>query len=71
MIKRILADVGDACEVNVDELHDRIISQLPAEKYLDLFHKMQTKIYGYPTYTAWNGGCGCSGACGKPDEENN
>ncbi len=59
MIKRILADAGEECEVNVEELHDKIISQLPAEMYLDLFHKMQEKIYGYPAYAAWNGGCNC------------
>lgn len=57
MIKKILADVGEECEVDVEELHSRIISQLPAEKYLDLFHKMQMKIYGYPSPFA-NCGCG-------------
>lgn len=55
-IKKIVADTGEECEVNVNELHDKIIAQLPAEKYLDLFHKMQMKIYGYSSPF---GNCGC------------
>ena len=56
MVKRILAEAGEVCEVDVDILHNTLCD-LPAEKYIDLFHKMQMKIYGYPSPFA-NCGCG-------------
>ncbi len=48
-IKRILAESGEECEVDVDILHDTL-SKLPAELYLKLYHKMQEKVLGYPPY---------------------
>lgn len=43
MIKRIIAETGDSCEVDVEILHNTLLN-LPAEKYLELYHKMQGKI---------------------------
>ena len=57
-IKRILVETGDEpCEVDVDLMYKTIL-QLPAEKYLELYHRMQHQIAGYP-YLAYNGGCCC------------
>lgn len=68
-VRKITADLGDACEVDVDVLHDRIISQLPAEIYIGLFQRMQMKIYGcagFPNYV----GNYCAGSCGDSVEYN-
>ncbi|MBD5543738.1 MAG: hypothetical protein HDR01_05735 [Lachnospiraceae bacterium] len=54
MVKKILADAGDSCEVDVDVLHDRILLELPAGMYLELYHKMQRKVLGEPYW-----GCNC------------
>lgn len=43
MVKRIMAEMGDGCEVDVEILHNTLLN-LPAEKYLELYHKMQGKI---------------------------
>lgn len=47
MVKRIMAELGDECEVNVDVLHETLL-KLPAEKYIELYKKMYAKIYRYP-----------------------
>lgn len=43
MVKRIMTELGDECEVDVEILHNALLN-LPAEKYLELYHKMQGKI---------------------------
>lgn len=65
-IKNIIAETGEECKVDVDVLHETL-EKLPAAIYIDLFHKMQTKIYGYPAFTSWNGGCGCGPIEDKPE----
>ncbi|NBH15361.1 hypothetical protein D3Z36_14530 [Lachnospiraceae bacterium] len=64
-IKRITAEIGEECNVDVDILHDAL-SKLPAEMYLKLYHKMQEKVLGYPY---WNGG-GCCGTIGDSQKDN-
>lgn len=61
MIKSIVAEAGEECKVDIDILHETL-KQLPADMYIDLFRKMQEKIYGYPAYQA---NCNCSGTCGE------
>lgn len=56
-ITNITAEMGEECKVDVNILHETL-EKLPADKYLELFRKMQEKIYGYPAYAAWNSGCG-------------
>lgn len=65
MIKSIVAEVGEECRVDIDNLHETL-KQLPADMYIDLFRKMQEKIYGYPAYQA---NCSCSGTCGEQEEK--
>lgn len=55
-IKKIIVEAGEECNIDVDVLHETL-SKLPAEMYLDLFKKMQMKIYGYPAFSGWGGGC--------------
>lgn len=52
-VKNITAEMGEDCNVDVDILHD-ILSKLPAEMYLKLYHKMQRKVLGEPYW-----GCNC------------
>lgn len=60
-IKNIVVETGEECKIDVDMLHDAL-TKLPAEIYLQLYHRMQTKVLGYP---------GFYGGCGAPimDEE--
>lgn len=58
-VTNITAEIGEECKVDVDVLHDTL-AKLPADMYIDLFHKMQAKIYGYPAFPSFNGGCCCS-----------
>lgn len=60
MVKEIKAEMGEECKVDVNILHETLL-KLPAEKYIDLYHKMQAKILGEP-YFACN--------CGTPITEN-
>lgn len=53
-IKNITVEMEGECKVNVDILHETL-SKLPAEIYLQLYHKMQEKVLGYPPFY-----CGCS-----------
>ena len=48
-IKRILADAGEECEIDVDVLHETL-SKLPAEMYLELYYRMQKKVTGYSPF---------------------
>lgn len=52
-IRKIIAEAGEECEVDVDMLQDAL-TKLPAEIYLKLYHKMQEKVLGYPPFY-----CGC------------
>ncbi len=45
MVKRIAAEAGEECEVDIEILHNTLLN-LPAEKYIELYHKMQGKIIG-------------------------
>lgn len=60
MVKRIVADMGEECEVDVDILHETLL-KLPAEKYLELYKKIYTNIYGYPPLVNYGGCCGIIG----------
>ena len=64
-IKAIMAEMGDECEVDINLLHETLL-KLPAETYLELYKKMYAKIYGYPPFLGFNGGC-----CGTLGEEDN
>lgn len=55
-ITNISVETGKECKVDVEILHETL-EMLPANIYLDLFRRMHIKIYGYPAYVAWNGGC--------------
>lgn len=55
-ITNITAEMGEECNVDVNVLHETL-EKLPAEMYLKLFHKMQTKIYRYFSPFA---NCGCT-----------
>ena len=53
-IIRILAEAGsEPCEVDVNVMHETLL-QLPADKYLELYHIMQRKVIGEPYW-----GCNC------------
>lgn len=65
MVKKIVTELGDECEVEVDVLHETLLN-LPAEKYLDLFNKMHEKIYGYSPFMGWSN---CGGACGTIEDK--
>lgn len=49
MVKAITAEMGEKCLVDVDKLHENLL-QLPGEKYLELYHKMQLKVTGYSPF---------------------
>lgn len=53
-IKNIGFTYGEPCEVNVDSV-ESFLAKLPTAVYVELYHKMQTRLYGYPNF----GGC-CS-----------
>ena len=56
MLKMLSGEYGEECKIDIELLHESLL-HLPAEKYLDLFRKMQMKIYGYPSLAEF-GGCG-------------
>lgn len=51
MVKRIMAETGEKCEVDINVLHKTLLD-LPASKYLELYHMMQNEV-AQPFY----GGC--------------
>lgn len=53
-VRNIIAEKGEDCRVDIDMLEDGL-SKLPTAAYIELYHKMQTRLYGYPNF----GGC-CS-----------
>lgn len=53
-IKTITVEKGEDCRVNIDMLEENL-AKLPTAAYIELYHKMQTRLYGYPNF----GGC-CS-----------
>lgn len=58
MVKAIVAEMGEKCRVDVEALHEMLL-QLPGEKYLELYHKMQFHVTGYAPLGCCvpNGGC--------------
>lgn len=46
-IKNIIVETGEECKIDLDVMHEALC-KLPAELYVGLYHKMQTKILGYP-----------------------
>lgn len=62
MVKRITAETGEKCEVDVKSLHKTLLD-LPAGKYLELYHMMQNEVL-QPFY----GGC-YPAAVGEASEE--
>lgn len=66
-IKRITAEIGEECKVDIEMLHETLI-KLPAKMYLELYRKMYEKIYGLPPYLGFNGGC--CGTIGDDREDN-
>ena len=61
-IKNIFAEKGEECKVNIDILEDGL-SKLPTAAYIELYHRMQTRLYGYPNF-----GC-CYGTIGEKKQE--
>lgn len=58
-VRNIIAEKGEDCKVDIDMLEDGL-SKLPTAAYIELYHKMQTRLYGYPNF----GGC-----CGTIEEK--
>ena len=61
-IKNIIAEKGEDCKVDIDMLEDGL-SKLPTAAYIELYHKMQTRLYGYPNFV----GCCCTIGESKPE----
>lgn len=61
-IKNIIAEKGEDCKVDIDMLEDGL-SKLPTTAYIELYHKMQTRLYGYPNFG------GCCGTIGESKPE--
>lgn len=63
-IKNIIAEKGEDCKVDIDMLEDGL-SKLPTAAYIELYRKMQARLYSYPNFG------GCCGTIGesKPDIE--
>ncbi len=62
-VTNITVEMGEECKVDVNILH-KTLEKLPADMYLDLFHKMQMKIYGYPPFPNF----GINGCCGTVED---
>lgn len=58
-IKRITAERGETCTVDVEELHETLM-QLPASIYVSLYQKMQAHICGISVYPAFAHPLNCS-----------
>lgn len=61
-IKTIALEKGEDCKVDIDLLEDGL-SKLPTAAYIALYHKMQTRLYGYPNFG------GCCGTIGESKSE--
>ena len=61
-VKNIGFTLGDKCEVNVNSVEE-FLSRLPTSVYIELYHKMQTRLYGYPNFG------GCCGTIGESKPE--
>ncbi len=57
-IKNITVERGEDCRVNIDMLEENL-AKLPTAAYIELYHKMQTRLYGYPNFG------GCCGTIGE------
>lgn len=58
-IKNISFFTSDECEIDIDRTEE-FLAKLPTVAYIELYHKMQTRLYGYPNF----GGC-----CGTLEEK--
>ena len=58
-VKNIMYKLGEDCEVDVESL-ESTLAKLPTAAYVELYHKMQIRLYGYPNF----GGC-----CGTIEEK--
>ena len=61
-IRNIIAEKGEDCKVDIDMLEDGL-SKLPTAAYIELYHKMQIRLYGYPNFG------GCCGTIGEKNQE--
>lgn len=52
-VRNIIAEKGEDCRVDIDMLEGGL-SKLPTAAYVELYHKMQKRLYGYPN---WGGCC--------------
>lgn len=59
-IKQALTKNDEVCGFDADQLHEMLMN-LPAHVYLDIFHKMQSRVTGLPFISNgfYGGGCGC------------
>lgn len=51
-LKMIQVEMGEECKVDVEFLHNAL-AKLPAEMYLELYHKMQNSVCGFPAYLGY------------------
>lgn len=61
-IKTITAEKGEDCRVNIDMLEENL-AKLPTAAYIELYHKMQTRLCGYTNFG------GCCGTIGENKPE--
>ena len=61
-IKNISFFTGDECEIDIDHTEE-FLAKLPTEAYIELYHKMQPRLYGYPNFG------GCCGTIGENKQE--
>ena len=55
MITEIIAKTGEEeCRVDVDKLHEALLL-LPADKYIELYHEMRSRIEGKVVFLDDNG----------------
>lgn len=52
-VKNIMYKLGEDCEVDIESL-ESTLAKLPTAAYVELYHKMQIRLYGYPN---WGGCC--------------
>lgn len=66
-VKRITAEIGEECRVDIEVLHETL-TKLPAKIYFELYRRMYKKIYGLPPFLGFNEGC--CGTIGEDQEDN-
>ena len=58
--KEIVIKQIPGVDIDAKALNEALLT-LPAETYLELYHEMHIKIYGYPPLSAYGGCCGSPG----------